>query len=602
MDDDMVWITEGFVMNDAGNLITTIFVDLRDPEDRAPIESLVRGCERMYALEDCETILISQPARYRSFGEELVLDVQEGLAKEESVVSEQETPAQAARLQATSDLNQAFGLLDSQMRLSHSESHSATNWHGVSITYGKEWWIFCASMEPANDAEWSAWRGTLPNSYDHVSAIGQPAKFAQALAHMVAEQIGPRGQEGSMRDTSDGAETEESLHRTQWVIHGPVIYVDSVYDTLNEVSDNRRRLVASVFTKSKAHAAQKEYRFAVLNEGADEETVILEISGMMRDALKYSGHGFVRQPPAPLNADSRQPRKPSQGASESLKSILKKTTWRERSAEREEWRIETRGRNGEVLSSDGGLRESVKERTVAGDHEPVRGEFQKMPSRNLDDSEVGDTAKTATSLDATWEHDKDQNDGEAVKRLALEEFDLDNKNSEGANLSIPIRTVTGRVYKSFEEMLSDPTHPMTPMGKIWEEDAYTPDEIIKTYRAIAVLNLKMHDIKEHFRQDLASAGWHAMLCIRNIYSRLGDIVDTISIENDRFVVIRLRPSDALNATGRIVIAPSGAYAYSLHLPGMENVGYGGLEWGTMFFPIGTQVETFVEYGWKKKVI
>ena len=93
-----------------------------------------------------------------------------------------------------------------------------------------------------------------------------------------------------------------------------------------------------------------------------------------------------------------------------------------------------------------------------------------------------------------------------------------------------------------------------------------------------------------------------MLCIRNIYARLGDIIDSVWIERERFVVIRLKDSEELNSTGRIVIAPGGAYAYSLHLPNKENVGYGGLEWGTTFFPIGNVVETFVEYGWPKKII
>ena len=81
------------------------------------------------------------------------------------------------------------------------------------------------------------------------------------------------------------------------------------------------------------------------------------------------------------------------------------------------------------------------------------------------------------------------------------------------------------------------------MGKVCEEDANTPDEIIKTYRAINVLNMRMNDVAEQFRQDIASAGWYAMLCI---YGMLGDIGDTVSIERKRFVVIRLRDNEALN--------------------------------------------------------
>ena len=46
-----------------------------------------------------------------------------------------------------------------------------------------------------------------------------------------------------------------------------------------------------------------------------------------------------------------------------------------------------------------------------------------------------------------------------------------------------------------------------------------------------------------------------------IYARLGDTVDSVWIERERFVVIRIKDSEALKATGRIVIAPSGVYAY-----------------------------------------
>ena len=72
---------------------------------------------------------------------------------------------------------------------------------------------------------------------------------------------------------------------------------------------------------------------------------------------------------------------------------------------------------------------------------------------------------------------------------------MDEKDSEDDKLAFAIRAVTGRVYKSFEEMLSDPTLPMSPMGKTWQEDSNTPDEIIKTYRAIDVLDMKMKDVK-----------------------------------------------------------------------------------------------------------
>lgn len=112
----------------------------------------------------------------------------------------------------------------------------------------------------------------------------------------------------------------------------------------------------------------------------------------------------------------------------------------------------------------------------------------------------------------------------------------------------------------------------------------------------------MKDIREEFRKDIASAGWYAMLCIRNTYAKLGEVVDTVSIERERFVVIRLKPNDTSNAKGRIVISPSGAYAYTLHCPARSVLGHGGLEWGTIFFPNGSEIDSFEEFGWKKKTI
>ena len=79
--DEVLWINESFGLNDAGHIIMTSYVDLRKPEDRTPIKSLVRACERQYALEDCETIMVSTPSRFRSYGEGLILDPQEGFAR-----------------------------------------------------------------------------------------------------------------------------------------------------------------------------------------------------------------------------------------------------------------------------------------------------------------------------------------------------------------------------------------------------------------------------------------------------------------------------------------------------------------------------------------
>ena len=89
-------------------------------------------------------------------------------------------------------------------------------------------------------------------------------------------------------------------------------------------------------------------------------------------------------------------------------------------------------------------------------------------------------------------------------------------------------------------------------------------------------------------------------CIRNIYVRLGDIVNSVSIERERFVVLRIKALEELAATGRIVVAPSGAYAYCFKQSGKEEVGHGEGELGKIFFPLGSQLETFKSFGWPPK--
>ena len=603
--DEVLWINESFGLNDAGHIIMTSYVDLRKPEDRTPIKSLVRACERQYALEDCETIMVSTPSRFRSYGEGLILDPQEGFAREEEVTEWNQTSTNASRERAVSDLNESLRLLDTNIRLSHTESHTDTQTaaekKSETLTYAKEWWIFCTSIGP-DESEWEQWRKSLLDRYDHVSEIGQPAKFAQALAHMVAEQLGPHGKNGSYSSKIGNAETERKNHLSQWVLHGPVVYTDSVYHALAGLTDNTARMAASIFTKGSEHAEQREYRFAIMNEGAEDESVILRISGMMRDALRLTDHGLVRPAGTPRMSEPPTEIQPTQPSREPQTTAWSEMTKSRRTGKRKEWRAETKNSDGEILSSESGLEESFTEQTLTDRHDSEETNLQTWGRAGQNKREPEETATISDAANELDEMESHLSDRSAVQELALNEFEWDNDEPRGGTPAIPVRTVTGRVYKSFEEMMSDPSYPQHPFSKIWEEDANNPQEITATYRAISVLDMKMNYVGEEFRKDLASAGWYAMLCIRNIYNRLGDIVETVSIENNRFIVIRLKDSEESNAKGRIVISPSGAYAYSIHQPKGEVLGYGGLEGGDAFFPIGTTVDTFDSFGWPKKIV
>ena len=159
---------------------------------------------------------------------------------------------------------------------------------------------------------------------------------------------------------------------------------------------------------------------------------------------------------------------------------------------------------------------------------------------------------------------------------------------------------SGRRFKSFGEMLDDPSAPMSPFAKTCEVSACSPEEIVKSYGAVATLALKTTQVAVEHRQEAASACWHALQSIKHIYARLGDIVDSLWIERDRFVVIHIKESEEVKATGWIVIGPSGGYAYCFKASRSERLGYREGVLGELFFPLGDAVETFGSFGWPAK--
>ena len=595
----MDWTSEGFALDDAGNLIMTAYIDLRNEEDRLPIPALVKGCKTEYALENGGTILLSKPARFRDFGENLIRDDQEGLAKEETVVEVEQTAAQTMRQRAIEDMNEALELAGGGTILSstYKENLVESDKSVKSFEYGKGWWIFCASIEPKGD-DWEEWRTTLDEEYDHESVIGQPSKFAQALARMVVEQIGPQGDDGLMTDKTGGLEKAPTKHKSQFVIHGPVVYRDSVHDYIDDASDEMTRLVRSVFTKSTEYAGQREYRFAVLT-GESKECANLQISGMMRDALMRTEHGLVRVVPVPAESVGNNTEPSARPAQTSKLLSQQATVTRQRRQWEERKRTTTQG--GEVKSSDIERVELVDKTSVVQVERPLdKDSLNELLSDQHDGGEL-EEQPVRQPKQGTTEQDRAQSDDGAVRELALAERDWNGERQARDDGNLIVHSGSGRAYKSIEEMATDPTCPMGSSGASWKEEACTPDEIVQTYGWVEALTAKLMVIEEEYRQDVASAGWYALSCIRGLYAKLGDVVDVLWVERNRFVVIRLKESEDLKDTGRIVVSPSGAYAYCLQLKkGEVTLGYGGIPWATMFFPMGREVDNFETYGWPDK--
>ena len=68
----MLWTSEGFVLDDAGTMLTTSYIDLRDKDERTVIRSLVKHIMITATDEDRETIRSHATRRRQSFARYLV--------------------------------------------------------------------------------------------------------------------------------------------------------------------------------------------------------------------------------------------------------------------------------------------------------------------------------------------------------------------------------------------------------------------------------------------------------------------------------------------------------------------------------------------------
>lgn len=602
MDSDMLWTHEGFMLDEAGNLIMTSYVDLRAPSERTAIQNLVKGCRREHALEDGKTVLVSPVRRFRTEGRNLILDKNEGLAEVGTEIVEPETPADVYRRRRLADRDDAVGLLDSDIILTGRRTSRRVRASSERLTFGKEWWIFSTSIKPETDEEWAAWRGAIDPEYDHVSEIGQPAKFAEALARMVTEQLGPQSKDGWMRGPigDAGGTTQKSKHPTQLVVHGPVVYTDQLYDTLARDADEATRIATLIFTKNETHAALREYRFAILRDGAVAEKVLLTISGMMRDALQPGTSALVR--PAPQPAETAvDPEGSSSPTSGSTKLRRRHTTAKRRVTHRETMRSEKRGADGTISSSESAEREHVREKTVTWEPSPGEEEIDGLePSgRQADESEATQTDREPNQ-DVTAP-ESETVDEDAIREIAFAEPASNEAETAGEEVAISRGTgrVEGRLEEMFREMWDDPAFPMPAISESWAEATLSPEEVLKIYGWVATLRQKVARVPLERREAVSSACWHAIQCVRNIYARLGDIIEAVSIERERFVVLRLKPSNVFKAAGRIVLAPSGAYAYAFKGSDRSTVACSEGHTGEILFPLG-HMDKFESHGWPPK--
>ncbi len=246
-----------------------------------PVPILVKGCERRFAIGDCETIRLCTPSYYREDEQSLIWDMQEGVVASSPRVEERwDDPADLeeerrshAEMARRLPLAQAtLGIAATSLRVRESEQSS--------LKYGDNCLIWCSSIKPRNTKQWSLWRDSLESSYDHISTVRDPHIFAQALGAMAFQQKGLLGNAISFCNPQTGYVADcPSLP----VVYGPVVYVDDRRAYIEESSSDFEFVVRSIFTKTSEHRHQREYRFAILsNRGLADNTLDLMVSTEMR--------------------------------------------------------------------------------------------------------------------------------------------------------------------------------------------------------------------------------------------------------------------------------------------------------------------------------
>ena len=280
------------LLDDANRVIYTAYVDLRALADRSPITTVIKRCKRQHAIEYCKKVRISKPKRFWTHGDGLIQDPSEARASNTQIV--RETVDDPRHLVEGRLLREVVARTSEHVQvpleinaLSTQISTKTTD----SVTYGKNGWIFSASIEPTNQEEHGKWGLSLPENRDHDSYILRPREFARALGLMVVEQLGPQGQETEWGLSFPGADEIVTRHMSQLIFHGPVMYVEDLYTWITNAPSELEAALRSVFGKEMKYRDQREYRFAIWAEEEPTDEVkdldaSLALLGAMQEAAQ----------------------------------------------------------------------------------------------------------------------------------------------------------------------------------------------------------------------------------------------------------------------------------------------------------------------------
>ena len=287
---------EGFSLDHDSNMVATMHVDFRMPDERSPIGAVVKYGQAKYAIEHSGTIQLTRPPYFRKESETLIYDKGEGLVIKQTV-ARREAPAavQDAWIQSLGDIldeaAESVGLTVLSKNITMKDA-TITDTDEHTIEWGnRDFWLHCTAMEPTSDAQSTALLESLDPDYDHESYIPSARTFAQMLGRAYVEQYGaPYDAEDPMEHKVGGVFVGNTYHCKIGVYHGPVVYVDDPYAVCTSTlagQNSMVRTIMPIFVKHKDYSDQREYRFVILDKTEHEaNSKIMPASPLLLAAVR----------------------------------------------------------------------------------------------------------------------------------------------------------------------------------------------------------------------------------------------------------------------------------------------------------------------------
>ena len=554
---------DGQITTDGGQLLIVQYVDIGTPKKTPRPISLVKSIESEYSLAHNDTIRISTPHRFRDLGESMIQDRQEGHAekREEEVSSNDYAKEREEQEEALNLLGMVEANLSSQT--STRSSHNADT-----MSYGGGSWIFCTSIQPKSNNEWRELRQSLPCSYNDYTTIHQPSKFAQALGLMFIDQVGPQDNEGTLTHGSKDTNPLITLHDSQLVFHGPVLYTDDVYKFLSASQHMELSYIYPLFVKDREHENQREYRFVMVgNDKVTSQYLDLQVSGMLRDSLA----------PAKIMSEVRV--KPIARSQESNKSPNLEPKYYAKREQKSRRKVESLTRTLTINGQEEAREVQRREVVVSVSSESVVGS-ESVPNQPIS------AQPNVANFTEKWDQ-KHEISGVTVETSKGEVTrvghinDIEDSGFFTLEDSLEAKQVFEAVNQFDAKLLSSNTELRDSL-----------QQLVKS-----VLN---SDNSKN--TEITSAAWHGLWVLMNLCRHYGDIVKKVGVEQERFISISLKPSPKSRADGEVLVGPLGTYAYVLRKEGEDKYNYGGEETKLVLFPDKETIDEFLEFGWEANCV